>query len=63
MDYYRTVTGAGRSETHEDPRTGTTVRVVRVDHLVQVNTCCDCWKRPEVQVALKAMRSSGPVDA
>ena len=62
VDYYRTVTGAGRTEVHEDPRTGTQVRITRVDHLVEVHTCCDCWRRPEVQLRLANMRSTGKVD-
>ena len=59
VDYYRTVTGAGRRETHEDSRSGMTVRVTRVEHLIQLNTCVDCWKRPDVQAALETLRRTG----
>jgi len=43
----------------EDPRTRAAVRVVRVERVLEFVTCCDCWRRPAVQVLLKEARRSG----
>ena len=59
VGYYRTVTGPGREEVHEDPRTGASVRVVRVERVVELVTCSECWRNPAVQVLLKEARRSG----
>ena len=61
VGYYRTVTGPGREELHEDPRTGSTLRVLRVERLVEFVTCSECWTRPAVQAQLKGLRRSGLV--
>ena len=61
VDYYRTVTGTGRDESREDPRTGNSARVLRVEQLIVLRTCRDCWRRPEVQVLLKEARRTGRV--
>jgi len=60
VDYYRTVTGTGRSETYEDPR-GELVRVLRIEQLLSLVTCRNCWAKPAVQAELKELRSSGTV--
>jgi hypothetical protein len=60
VDYYRTVTGTGRGETHEDPRGGL-VRVLRIEQLVSFVTCRSCWRKPAVQAELKELRSTGIV--
>ena len=59
VGYYRTVTGTGRVETHEDTRTGEVVRVLRVEQLFEFVTCRDCWSKPDVQAMLKESRRSG----
>ena len=59
VGYYRTVTGPGREELREDPRTGSTVRVLRVERLVEFVTCSECWTKPAVQARLKGVRRSG----
>ena len=59
VDYYRTVTGPGRMESREDPRTGGSLRVLRVESLVQLHTCCECWAKPAVQAELALARRGG----
>ena len=59
VDYYRTVTGPGREELRKDARTGEASRVLRVERLVDVATCRDCWGRPGVQASLKQLRQTG----
>ncbi len=63
VDYYRTVTGPARAETHEDPRTGTSARVLRVERLIVVVTCQDCWSKPNVQADLEDARRTGAAPA
>ena len=60
VDYYRTVTGTGRSETHEDPR-GALVQLLRIEQLVSFATCRNCWLKPAVQAELKELRTTGTV--
>jgi hypothetical protein len=60
VDYFATVTGVPREEIHESARQpGVSLRVLRVDELAELLTCCDCWGEPAVQSALHAARSSG----
>ena len=59
VDYYRTVTGRARVESHEDPRTGEAVRALRVERVVELLTCRDCWAMPAVQTSLKEARRTG----
>lgn len=59
VDYYRTVTGPAREEQREDARTGDSIRVLRVERLVDVVICRDCWRRPGVQASLKQLRQTG----
>ena len=59
VGYYRTVTGPGREDVREDPRTGSSVRVVRVERVVELVTCSECWREPAVQARLKEARRSG----
>lgn len=62
VDYYRTVTGTPRIETAEDPRNpGESIRVVRVDVLIDLFTCRECWADPAVQTALAESRRTGAV--
>ncbi len=59
VDYYRTVTGAGRVETVADAKSGSTTRVLRVERLLELVTCADCWPRRDVQAQLLEARRSG----
>jgi hypothetical protein len=62
VDYYRTVTGTPRIETAEDPRNpGVHIRLLRVDVLIDLFTCRECWADPGVQAALEQSRRTGEV--
>jgi hypothetical protein len=60
VDFYATVTGVPHAETVDNPREpGTKLQVVRVEGLVELITCRDCWKSPHVQKALAEARRTG----
>ncbi len=59
VDYYRTITGEAREELREDSRTGTRLRVLRVEQVRELITCRDCWALDSVQAALREARASG----
>lgn len=59
VDFYRMVTGPGRIEVREDPKTDSLVRVMRVDELSEIVTCRNCWTRPDVRVRLKHAWAAG----
>jgi Fe-S-cluster-containing hydrogenase component 2 len=61
VDYFRTFTGAGRVEMHEDPKTDSLIRVVRVDELKEIVTCRTCWTRPAVRAKLKHALQTGEI--
>lgn len=60
VDFYATVTGVPHVESLENPKEpGTKVQVVRVEGLVELITCRDCWTSPRVQAALAEARRTG----
>ena len=59
VDFYRTTTGLGRVEVHEDPKTDSLIRLLRVDELREIVTCRTCWVRPDVRVKLKHALQTG----
>ncbi len=62
VDYYRSVTGPTRVEVIDDPRNpGTPLRVLRVDGLIDLITCCDCWADPAVRSRLEEARRTGEI--
>lgn len=61
VDYFRTFTGAGRVELHQDPKTDSPIRVVRVDELKEIVTCRTCWARPDVRAKLKHALHTGEI--
>ena len=61
VDYFRTFTGAGRVEMHEDPKTDSLIRVVCVDELKEIVTCRACWTRPGVRAMLKHALQTGEI--
>ncbi len=61
VDFYRMVTGAGHVEVHEDPKTDSLIRVLRVDELNEIYTCRSCWTRPDVRAMLKHALTSGEI--
>lgn len=60
VDFYRTVTGVPHVESVEDPhRSGQLLRVVRLERILELTTCSDCWEKAAVQLALKEARRTG----
>jgi hypothetical protein len=60
VDFFRTLTGVPRVETLEDrERAGQTLRVLRVDTVVEIVTCRDCFADERVQAALAEARRTG----
>jgi len=46
---------------HEDPKTDSLIRVVRVDELKEIVTCRACWTRPDVRAKLKHALQTGEI--
>lgn len=59
VDFYRTFTGPGHIEVHEDPKTDSLIRILRVERLSEIVTCRSCWTRPDVRARLKHALHTG----
>jgi hypothetical protein len=61
VDFYRTFTGRGRIEVHEDPKTDSQIRTLRVDEVKEIVTCKTCWTRADVRAKLKHALHTGEI--
>ena len=61
VDFYRSVTGTGRTEIVEDAKTDRRRRVLRVEQLIEIFTCSSCWRKSAVQSLLRKARKTGAV--
>jgi hypothetical protein len=61
VDFFRMYTGPGRVEVHEDPKTDSVIRTLRVEEVKEIVTCRSCWERPEVRAQLKHAFDTGEI--